>query len=352
LLVDFSGGGGRLMCMHKNKIYTDCYDNIISAENLLLAFREFRRGKKHKKDIQEFEYKLMENLVSLHHELKNKSYVHGDYVAFKINDPKPRDIHKATVRDRVLHHGIYRKLSPFYFKVFTSDSYSCQLGKGTHKALQRFEYFHRKVSKNNTKQCWVLKCDIRKFFASVDHDILIRILDERIVDRGIVALLTNIIHSFSSEYIGLAYVHRQDLCIKGLPLGNLTSQLLVNIYMHEFDMYIKQTLKVKYYIRYADDFVVLSHDREYLENVLKHMSQFLSEKLALELHPHKVSIETLGSAVDFLGWVHFSKHRVLRTASKKRMFRKLNDKNVESYRGLLLHGNTYKLQQKLKTLSV
>jgi RNA-directed DNA polymerase len=276
----------------------------------------------------------MENLLLLHTDLKNKTYIHGIYKAFKINDPKPRDIHKATVRDRVLHHAIYRLLAPFYFKLFIADSYSCQLGKGTHKALKRFEYFHRKVSKNNTKQCFVLKCDIKKFFASIDQNILIGILQERIQDTDILWLLERIITSFSAQKSQ-----------KGLPLGNLTSQLLVNIYMHEFDMYVKQTLKVKHYIRYADDFVILSENREYLEKILILERQFLSEKLALKLHPNKVSI---GSGVDFLGWVHFPKHKILRTTSKKRMYRKLNEKNIEVYKGILSHGSTYKLQQLVK----
>jgi RNA-directed DNA polymerase len=181
---------------------------------------------------------------------------------------------------------------------------------------------------------------------------LIRLLDERIVDTDIVELLAGIVESFNNEYIGLAYVHRQDLCTTGLPLGNLTSQLLVNIYMHEFDMYIKQTLKVKYYIRYADDFVLLSPDKSYLEEILIDIEQFLYQKLHLKLHPNKVSIESIGSGVDFLGWVHFPAHKVLRTMTKKRMYRKLNKKNKDSYIGMLSHGNTYKLQQTVETYDI
>jgi retron-type reverse transcriptase len=301
--------------MSLKKKYTNSYDDIISAENLLLAWREFHRGKKHKKDVQEFEHKLMENILLLHHDLKNKTYTHIEYKAFKINDPKPRDIHKATVRDRVLHHALYRKLSLFYFKLFISDSYSCQIGKGTHKALKRFEYFHRKVSKNNTKQCFVLKCDIRKFFASIDHTTLIRLLDERIVDKDIALLLTHIMDSFNTS----------GYSRKGLPLGNLTSQILVNIYMHEFDMYVKQILKVKHYIRYADDFVILSQDRKYLENILVQMHQFLEEKLRLQLHPHKVEIRKVSQGIDFLGYVILPHAIVLRTKTKKRIKRKVKE---------------------------
>ena len=310
-------------------------------ENLLLAWREFVRGKRNKKDVQEFGYALMTNILALHRDLKGNTYTHGAYEAFKVNDPKPRDIHKAAVRDRLLHHALYRKLYPFFDSTFISDSYSCRRGKGTHKAMQRFMQYAHTVSKNNTRTCFVLKCDIKKFFASVDQRILIGILRTRIKDDGILNLLHNIIGSFSSTTLG-----------KGLPLGNLTSQLLVNIYMNEFDQHAKHTLKATHYIRYADDFVILSHDRKTLETFLTKMRQFLEEKLALTLHPNKVSIETLSSGVDFLGWVHFPDHRVLRTNTKKRMLRRMrglakDETVVRSYRGLLRWGNGGKLQRRL-----
>jgi retron-type reverse transcriptase len=335
------------MNYRKNKKFADNYDSIISIENLLDAWKSFQRGKKRKKDVQMFEYHLMDNILNLHIDLKNKTYTHGGYKAFKVNDPKPRDIHKATVRDRVIHHVLYQALTPFYFPLFISDSYSCQDEKGTHKALKRFQKFGDKVSKNHTKQCYVLKCDIKKFFASIDQTILMTVLKERIIDQDILWLLTRVIESFSSTGEG-----------KGLPLGNLTSQLLVNIYMHEFDRYMKQVLKVKYYIRYADDFVIFGEDEEYLVKILKSIKAFLKEKLQLELHPYKVSIETLGSGVDFLGWVHFLKHRVLRTATKRRMMRNLQKKIGSegyaaargSYLGMLSHGNAYGLQMKVEKL--
>ena len=139
---------------------------------------------------------------------------------------------------------------------------------------------------------------------------------------------------------------------KGLPLGNLTSQLLVNIYMNEFDQFVKHKLKARYYIRYADDFVVLSESKTYLESLLANMGQFLSTWLHLELHPDKVFIKTLASGVDFLGWVHFFGHRVLRTSTKRRMFRSLeqtqNEQSVASYLGLLKHGNAVMLQKLVK----
>jgi len=203
---------------------------------------------------------------------------------------------------------------------------------------------------NNTRFCLVLKCDIKKFFASIDHNVLKSILTKHIKDKDIIWLLNNIIDSFHSKHI----YAMADICKTGLPLGNLTSQLLVNIYMNEFDQYVKHKLKVKYYIRYADDFVVLSQDKRYLENTLKQMKEFLEDNLKLIMHPNKVFIKTISSGVDFLGWVHFPKHRVLRTSTKKRMFRNIKNNQkpntIPSYLGMLSHGNGYKLKGKIISL--
>ena len=322
------------------------YNNIISLKNLYLAWREFIRGKKYKKDVGEFAVNLSDNIYQLHLDLKNKTYNHGPYQAFNVSDPKPRNIHKATVRDRLLHHAIYRVLYRHFDQKFIYDSYSCRLNKGTHRAIKRFEKFSRKVSRNNTRTCWVLKCDIRKFFASIDQTILISILNKFEIDHDIVWLLERVIFSFSSTDTG-----------KGLPLGNLTSQLLVNVYMNEFDQFVKHKLKVKYYIRYADDFVIMSRDKKYLENVLLDINNFLQNKLKLNLHPDKVYIKTLASGVDFLGWVHFTDHRVLRTATKRRMFKRIGEQlskneTTQSYLGMLKWGNGYKLRQKIASFSV
>ncbi|MCX6786407.1 MAG: reverse transcriptase/maturase family protein [Candidatus Kaiserbacteria bacterium] len=324
--------------------FNHTYEDIISMNNLLGAWKEFLKGKRRKKDVQEFQYRLSDNIIELHNDLKNKNYTHGGYHHFKISDPKQRDIHKASVRDRLVHHALYRQLYPFFDHTFIADSYSCRNRKGTHKAMNRFRSFARKVSKNNTRTCWVLKCDIRKFFASIDQKVLMGIIGAYIPDERIRILVGNIVSSFNSGMAG-----------KGLPLGNLTSQLLVNIYMNEFDQFAKHKLKAKYHIRYADDFVFLSHDREWLVSLLPRIHDFLHNHLSLELHPNKVSIQTLASGVDFLGWIHFPDHRVLRTATKRRMFRRIKEvsdkkETIQSYLGLLSHGNTYKLRQKLDLL--
>ena len=315
------------------------FENIASIENLLEAWREFIRGKRKKRDVQEFQLRLMDNIFSLHEDLINHTYKHGGYHAFNISDPKPRNIHKASVRDRLLHHAIYRILYLFFDKAFIPDSYSCRLNKGTHKALNRFCEFSYIVSKNDTKSCWILKCDIKKFFANINHKILLDILNSYIPDKNILLLLQEIIESFSTK-----------LEI-GLPLGNLISQLFVNIYMNEFDQFTKHNLKTKYYIRYADDFIILSSNQKELENLISIIRGFLFEKLKLELHPQKVFIKTLASGVDFLGWVNFSDHRILRATTKRRMIKKiivsLLPETVQSYLGLLTHGNTHKLREKI-----
>lgn len=298
----------------------------------MLAWKEFLRGKKNSKDVLEFQQNLMTNLIGLHEDLKNKTYIHGGYQAFNVSDPKPRSIHKATVRDRVLHHLLYSAIYPHFDQKFIHDSYSCRKNKGTHRAIKRFEVFSRKVSKNYTKQCFVLKCDIRKFFASIDHRILKEILEKHIADKNILNLLGNIIDSHNP----------------GLPLGNLTSQLLVNIYMNEFDQFVKHGLKEKYYIRYADDFVFFFQHKNHLENLIPRIAEFLENRLKLTLHPNKVFIKTIYSGLDFLGWVNFPKHRVLRTSTKRKMLRNLKDEPAKgtksSYLGMLSHGNAYKLK--------
>jgi len=308
-------------------------------ENLCEAWQEFIRGKRKKKDVQEFTLHLGDEIVNLHLDLMNGTYYHGGYSHFRINDPKPREIHKASVRDRLLHHAIHRKLYPFFASLFISDSFSCQKAKGLHRALERFEELSRKASKNGTKTCWVLKCDIRKFFASINHQILIEILDRRIADRRLLDLLQRVIESF------------QTRPGKGIPLGNLTSQIFANIYMNEFDRYVKHELRAKYYARYADDFVFLSRDRQELLDYLPKVAAFISGTLDLSLHPDKVFIKTLASGVDFLGWVHFPHHRIPRQKTKSRILkwvrRSPNAQTVASYVGLLSHGNAHELSEKV-----
>ena len=324
--------------------FVHSYDDVICISNLLSAWNEFVVGKRPKRDVQEFSRNLLDNIISLHEDLANRTYRHGGYHSFYISDPKRRHIHKAPVQDRLLHHAVCRLLCPFFERTFIYDSYSCRLGKGVHRAICRFDDYARKESRNDTRTAWVLKCDIRKFFASINHEILLGILGEHIPDEDLLWLLGSVIGSYHSEGRGGV----------GLPLGNLTSQLLSNVYMNAFDQWAKHRLKARRYVRYADDFVIFGRDRQELCSLVDPIRAFLFRELGLTLHSRKIVVKTLYSGMDFLGWVNFPYHRVLRRKTKERMLKKMADnprsEAFQSYLGLLKHGNAHKAERELRNL--
>lgn len=338
-----SVGGGDTSRVGKIR-FVHSFQDIISIENLLEAWEDFAVGKRSKLDVQEFENHLMDNIIRLHIDLRDQTYRHGGYHAFRISDPKPRQIHKASVCDRLVHHAVHRLLYPFFDKIFVVDSFSCRLDKGTHAALNRFRDLASKAGRNHTRTVWVLKCDIRKFFASVDQKILLKILFERIPDDDIRWLLAEIVGSFNSGRLGV-----------GIPLGNLTSQLFANVYLNELDRFVKQDLRFSRYVRYADDFVFLSPYQNELLAILPIVSDFLRDELNLTTHPDKIILQTFASGVDFLGWVHFSDHRVLRKTTEWRIFRRVAEHpskgTIRSYLGLLSHGDTYRLREEVMNFS-
>ena len=342
------GGGGN------SRVFHNIFNKIISLDNLYLAWREFVRGKRSRSDVQEFEFNLEENILNLHHDLKNKKYQHSNYTSFYICDPKLRNIHKAEVRDRVLHHAIFRTFNPIFDKSFIFDSYSCRKNKGTHKGVNRLECFIRKVSNNHHNQVYALKCDIKKFFDSIDHNILFDLIKKKVQDSDTLWLIQIILNSF--------YTKPE----KGLPLGNVISQLFANIYMNKFDQFIKHVLKEKYYIRYSDDFVILHQDRNHLRNIIQPIQDFLSNNLQLSLHPNKLIIRKTSHGIDFLGYVALPSYRVIRTKTKRRILRKikllkqeLNNKliteesfnqSLQSYLGILKHCDGYKVRKKVEEI--
>ena len=182
------------------KIYKNVFEKIISPENLFSAWDKFQSDKKKKLDVCEFEWELEKNIFQLHRDLKNKRYKHGAYASFYIQDPKQRHIHKATVRDRVLQHAVFSVLNPIFEPTFVAHSLSCRVGKGTHKGVKILESITRKVSHNAHTPCFALKCDIKKFFETVDHAILINLLTRRIKDADAIWVLEEIVGSFKSEY--------------------------------------------------------------------------------------------------------------------------------------------------------
>lgn len=323
------------------------YDEIISPENLLTAWEEFLKGKRGKEDVQDFGLNLMENILSLHCDLAYGSYKQQPYQAFTISDPKPRNIHKPSVRDRLLHHAIYRKLYPFFNETFIYDSYSCRTGKGTHKGFERVAKMAGKVSKNYTQPCWALKCDIRKFFDSIDHRILFKLLAERIEDRKVLWLLSQIIRGFEKSPK------------KGMPLGNLTSQLFANVYMNPLDQFVKHRLKAKHYVRYADDFLVLSINPDELMGYFVEMNCFLKNNLKLTLHPNKITLRKLSWGIDFVGYVAKSHHAVPRRRTVDRMRGAISHpKSLEklpatltSYLGYLSHVSAARTEEEFKEIT-
>lgn len=339
------------------RIYNKLFNKIIEPENLFSAWDEFKKGKGQKLDVLRFEKNLEQNIFQLHRDLRDKTYQHGGYTSFYIHDPKLRHIHKATVRDRVLHHAMFKVLSPIFESTYIHNSFSCRLSKGNHKGVKALAHMLRQASKNSTKTCFVLKCDIRKFFDSIDHDILIELIQRKIRDKNAMDLLREILTSFANEQPNL-------FGIKGVPIGNLTSQLFANIYMNELDQFIRHDLKVKYYARYTDDFIIVSDNKDYLEKLLPPIQSFLREKLKLKLHPSKVSIRKYRQGIDFLGYVALPHHIALRTKTRKRMMWKLRNKMAEyknntiskstllatfqSYLGVLSHADAHKLSQELR----
>lgn len=335
--------GGGLNC----KIF----HRIISLDNLFFAWREFKRGKSKKFDVQLFEFNLEDNIFELHERLKNRSWKPDAYVSFYIRDPKLRHIHKTSVRDRVLNQAVFRILYQIFDKTFIFDSYSSRINKGIHKGVLRLDTFIRKASSNYHLPIFVLKCDIEKFFDNISHEILFKLIKRKISDKDALQLINLIIKSFEKQPN------------KGLPLGNVTSQLFANIYLNELDQFVKHRLKVKYYIRYCDDFIILRKDRNYLEQLIKKIDNFLRNNLELNLHPAKIEMRKICQGIDFLGYVTFSYHKVLRTKTKRRMFRKIKirkiqlddcvvdsksfEQSINSYFGVLKHCKGYKIKRKI-----
>ncbi len=181
------------------KIYKNLFEKIISPENLFLAWDKFKRGKSNRLDVLRFEWNLEQNIFTLHRELKNQTYKHAPYTDFYIHDPKRRHIHKAVVRDRVLHHAIFNIFNPIFEETFINNSFSCRKGKGTHEGVFTLAKTLRKVSKNYKKPCYALKCDVEKFFDSVDHQILKEVVKKRVKDKDALWLSCEIIDSYASK---------------------------------------------------------------------------------------------------------------------------------------------------------
>jgi RNA-directed DNA polymerase len=288
-------------------------------------------GKRLRLDVMVFERNLEDNVHALRDDLLSGRYVHGSYEPFTVFDPKQRLIHKAAVRDRLVHQAVVNAIEPLFEPRFIFDSYSCRVGKGVHAAVRRLRRFFRRASRNDTRTVYALKCDIRKFFASVDHEILFHLLNRRVRDARTLHLLRMIVKSFPCA------------SAKGIPLGNLTSQLFANVYLHELDHFVKHTLGVRYYVRYCDDVVMLATSADGARELARRADAFLHCHLRLELHPDKTKIQTWRQGVDFLGYVLLPHAIVLRAKTAQRMLARVTNENLSSYLGICLHADAYDL---------
>jgi RNA-directed DNA polymerase len=328
------------------------FNKMMTLDHLFLSWNHCKRGKHKRKDIQSFERHLEDNIFQLRADLSTLRYKHGSYQQFYITDPKQRYISKATVRDRVVHQLVYNVLNEVFDNKFIFHSLSSRIGKGTHVGGILLQRMIRKVSGNGTRHCFALKMDIKRFFDSIDHKILKGLLRKKIYDEKLLKIVDVIIDSFQ--------ISKE----KGIPLGNVTSQIFANIYLHELDLYIKHELKERDYLRYCDDFVILSSDECHLKCLISRISEFLALNLKLELHPRKIILRKLSKGIDFIGYIHFAHHILLRTRTEQRMKSRLKksfekfikgeieavaaDQQLQSYLGILSHANQHALSQAMK----
>ncbi len=246
---------------------------MIALDHLFLCWSQFRRGKRKRKDVQIFERHLEDEIFQLHEDLKTQKYRHDDYIKFYVFDPKERRISKAAIRDRLVHHMVYNLLTAVYEPKFIFHSFACRLGKGTHIGIHHLNRMLKKASLNNTRPVYGLKMDVRRFFDTLHHSTLKKLLKRQMKDPQVLNLIDLIIDSFniSTNIEGK----------RGIPLGNVTSQVFSNIYLHELDLFVKHQLKEPFYLRYSDDFMLISDDPIHLKSLVAPISQFLAKTLQL-----------------------------------------------------------------------
>lgn len=278
------------------------WEQVVAFENLFEAYKEARKGKRHRSDVLKFGYNIEENLINIQNHLIWKSWSPGKYRAFCVYDPKKRLILAPSFEDRVVHHAIVRVVEPFFEKKFIYDSYACRRGKGIHFAVLRLQSFLKRAKRIYPK-VYVLKADISSYFPSIDHNILINVLERTIRDKNVLWLFKKIIYESGYEHCGI-------------PVGALTSQLFANIYLDQLDHYLKDDLGVKFYVRYMDDFVILGDSKQYLWELLDKIKTFLVS-LKLNLNP-KTSIFPASKGVDFAGYRTWSTHILPRKRNVKR----------------------------------
>jgi len=299
------------------------YARLCSWQNLLLAFRRAAKGKRGQGNVAAFEHRLEDNLIALQSELLTFSYTPRPYVSFYIHDVKRRLISAADFRDRVAHHALCNLIEPLFERSFITDSYANRVGKGTHRALDRVQQLAR-------RHRYVLQCDMRQFFPSIDHAILRGRLAEKITDQNVLWLADQILSSgegvLSEEY-DMVYFPRDDLFAvsrpRGLPIGNLTSQFWANVYLSPFDHFVKRELRCKGYVRYVDDFMLFGDDKDRLWEWLDGIRRRL-RSLRLTIHPG-AHPKPVTEGLPFLGFIVFPDRRRLKRRKGLHFQRKLRE---------------------------
>ncbi len=366
-----------LDALEKDKIILDLFQ----------AYFDARKNKRNTINAIVFEKHLEANVFALCDEIIENRYEPKPSICFIVNKPVKREIFAADFRDRVIHHFIYNYISPVFEKVFINDSYSCRKGKGTHYGIKRIAHFIRSCSQNYTNDCYVLKLDIKGYFMAMNKTLLYKKVKEELIKQKqkndfdltlvfnlIEKTLFNdprencIIKGRETDWIGLPetkslFYAKRDC---GLPIGNLTSQLFGNIYMNDFDHYVKRDLGIKYYGRYVDDIVLIHSDKEYLKSLVPILSNFLLSTLKLTLHPKKIYLQHYGKGVQFLGTV-IKPHRIyIASRTKGNFYEAIETQNkiarnhkpdneeqkaflssINSYMGIMKHYKTYKLRKEI-----
>lgn len=346
--------------------------NPFSYQGIYNNYLKCRSNKRNSINALRFEINAEDNIFNLENELKNKSYHPSRCILFTAQKPKVREIFASDFKDRVVHHVLIKELSRIWEPIFIYDSYACREGKGTHKAVVRLQSFLNKITNNGNVKSYYLQLDIKDFFISINKEILFDLVSSRVSDPKILWLSKLIIFSDCTKSFiqrGNPKMHQRIPDNKtlfgknnerGLPIGNLTSQFFANIYLNELDQYVKHTLKAKYYIRYVDDFVILSNDEKELEQFKYRIKYFLSERLKLTLHPKRHKLLPCSSGINFLGYIIRQSHILVRRRvvnnlrSKIKQFQSSKNKDIKvlettfySYLGHFKWANSYNLTNKL-----
>jgi len=329
------------------KTIKKCFYEKLTFEKMYEAYLRARLNKGIRYEVMKFEDNLEVNLVNLILEIRSGTYNIGEYRVFKVYEPKERIIKSLPFRDRVVHQWyVYEFIIPYIVPKFIYDSYACLHGKGTHTAVKRLEYFikenHRKYGK-----FYIVKMDIKKFFYSINPNILLSILKKHITDKALLSLTKKLIFDENDEV--------------GIPIGNYTSQYFANIYLNELDIFVKHKLKVKYYLRYMDDFVLIVQDKKEAISKFLKITNFLKEKLDLDIN-HKSKYYPSDMGVDFCGYRVFYTHKLIRNRSKRKIrsnikkWKRLNKKgklnlqnlesSFQSWKAHIKHANSYNLEKK------